>query len=296
MSSTKCFKCGRSNSGEDTTCEGCGEELLRGQEYETRFQELKDYRESRTRYSVSGILIGILILLLSCSAARWFIGIVLPESEPGPAAVLFREYAPPAVILLVFLIAVLPLILGRWKIRRRYRWTRERVRSLDREMRSLPSGFFETPAQGSQAAEGAARKIKGPPTILLVIVFGLLALVALDKFSDLGPLDAVTSLFGVKDAVTVEGKYERHYDAADLGGGVSQADQTWWYVFRPDGTYTTFLNGHQQYSGKWSQSGNVLTVNVPAIAGSSAAYSFQATVSRDGNSFTAGEAEFTKVR
>lgn len=295
MPSTKCFKCGRSNSGENVTCESCGEELLRGEEYETRLQELKDYEAFRTRHGILGILIGILALLLSCPVARWFAGIVLPESGPGSAAGLVREYAPPAVILLVFLIVILPMILGRWRIRRRYRWTRERARSLDREVRSLPGGFFETPAQDSLAAEDAKR-IKGPPVVLVVIVFGLVALVGLGKSSGFPQLEAITSLFGIKDAVVVEGEYRRHYDTADLGGGVARSEQTWSYVFRPDGTYTSFLEGHQQYSGTWLQSGHTLTVNVPAIAGISAAYSFRATVSRDGDSFTAGKEEFTKVR
>jgi hypothetical protein len=211
-----------------------------------------------------------------------------------PAVIL--EYAAPAIILLVFLIAVLPMILGRWNIRRRYRWTRERMRGLDREVKSLPKDFFGTAIQGGDEAKAPVRKIQGPPTILLVIVFILVGLVYVNQYTDLKPLDSITSLFGIGNAQTVEWEYVSHFEAADLGGGVMQSEQTWSYVFHSDGTYTSYLEGYQQYSGTWSQSGNILTVNVPAIINISAAYSFQATVSRDGNSFTTGGTQFIKVK
>lgn len=295
MSSTRCFNCGRVNSAENADCEGCGEELLRGEEYESRLQELKDYEDLRKRHGISAIMIAILMLLLSCPAAQWLTRIVFPEPGPGVAG-LVQEYTPPLVAVLVFLIAVLPLILRRWSILRRYRWTRERMRALDGEVRRLPKDFFETPAPESRAPGSSAQAVNGPPMVLVVIVFGLLALVVLDKYGDLGLLDAVKSLVGVERAVAVSGEYRRHYDAADLGGGVAQSEQTWSYVFRTDGTYTTFLDGYQQYSGTWSQSGNALMVNIPAIPGmGTSARSFHAKVSLDGNSFTAGEEEYTKV-
>lgn len=296
MASVKCFKCGRVNSNENITCESCGEKLHGGQEYEEKFQELKDYEEFRKRYSILGIILAILVLLLLCPAVKWLFRVVYPMlgTEILPDVIL--EYAAPALILLVFLIAVLPMILGRWKIRRRYRWTKERMRGLNREVKSLPKDFFGTAMQESDEVVAPVRKIQGPPIILLIIVFTLVGLVYVNKYTDIKPLDSITSSFGIENAQTVKGKYDSHVNAKNLGGGVMRSEQTWSYVFHSDGTYTSYLEGYQQYSGTWSQSGNILTVNVPAIANISAAYSFQATVSRDGNSFTSGERKFIKVK
>lgn len=295
MTWVKCFRCGGVNSNESITCSGCGAALLGGQEYEEKLQELKDYEEFRKRYSILGSILAILVLLLLCPAVKWLVRITSPMlgTEFLPPAVIL-EYAAPAIILLVFLIAVLPMILGRWRIRRRYRWTRERMRALDREVKSLPKDFFATAIPGSGEAQAPVRKIQGPPTILLVIVFALVGLVYVSKYMDLRPLVSITSLFGTENAPTIGGQYDCHLEAEDYGG-VRQAEQTWSYVFHSDGTYTTYLEGYQQYSGTWSQSGSTLTINVPAIPNISAAYSFQATVSRDGNSFTSGKRKWVRA-
>ncbi len=294
MASVRCLKCGRVNSSENVTCEGCGEKLLMGQEYEERFQELKSYEEFRK--SILGIIIAVLLLLLFCPALKWLFRVISPMlgTELLPAVVF--EYAPPAIILLVFLIAVLPMILGRWKIRRRYGWTRERMRGLDREVKSLPEDFFGTAAPGGDEAKAPVRKIQGPPVVLLVIVFTLVGLVYVNKYTDLKPLDSITSSFGIGKAQTVSGRYDCHYGAADVGGGVRQSEQTWSYVFHSDGNFTTYLNGYQQYSGTWSQSGSALRVNIKAIPNLSPARSWQGTVSRDGNSFTCGKDKYIKVK
>jgi ribosomal protein L40E len=300
MSSVKCLKCGTLNSNEDNTCKGCGDKLLRGQEYEERFQELKDYEAFRKRYSILGIIVGSLVLLLLYPAVEWLFRIGLPMlgAEFLPAIIL--EYAAPAIVLLTFLIVVPPMILGRWKIWRRYRWTREKMQDFDLEVKSLPKDFFRTAIPGGVEAGAPARKLQGPPIILLVMVFALLGLVCVNEYTDFKPLDSVASLFGIGSAQTVEGEYTSHFEAVNLGGGVTQVEQTWSYVFHSkgtsNGTYTSYLNGYQQYSGTWSQSGNILTVNVPAIANATAAYSFQATVSRDGDSFTVGKTKWIKVK
>jgi len=54
MASVKCFKCGTVNINGNISCESCGEKLFRGQEYEERFQELKDYVEFQKRYGILG--------------------------------------------------------------------------------------------------------------------------------------------------------------------------------------------------------------------------------------------------
>ncbi len=300
MTSTQCFRCGRVNSSDSIACQGCGETLLRGQEYEQRFQELRDYHEFRKRYSILRIALVVLVLLLLCPLVAWLAQIISPmlPAEPRPPAAVVQCVAP-AIILLVFLVAVPSMIYRRWQIQRRYRWTRERMQGLDRELKSLPRDFFATGTQGSYEAQAPVRRVQGPPIALLVVVFALAGLVCVNKYTDLKPLDSITSLLGIESALggkaqTVAGRYDCHLEAENLGA-VTQAEQTFSYVFHSDGTYTTYLEGSQQHSGTWSQSGNILTLNVPAIPGISAAYSFQATVSRDGRSFTSGKRRWIKV-
>ncbi len=296
MASVKCFQCGKVNSSENITCEACGEKLLKGQEYEEKLKELKDYEEYRKRYSILGIILLILLLLLLYPVVKWLFQLIFSLVGTVFLPAIILEYAAPVIILLVFLIVVLPLIIGRWKIWCRYRWTRDRIRVLKSEIKVLPKYFFRTTITGEDRTNVPVSKIQGPPVILLVIVFTLVGLVYANKYTDFKPLDSITSLFSIEKAQTVKGKYDCHVKAADLGGGVMRSEQTWSYVFHSDGTYTSYLEGYQQYSGTWSQSGNILTVNVPAIINISAAYSFQATVSRDGNSFTSGERKFIKVK
>lgn len=297
MAPVKCFKCGRVNSGDNAACEGCGERLLNGQEYKEKFQELKEYDELRRRYSLIGIIVGILVLLLLYPVLEWLMQAMfsLPGMEFLPAGIL--GYAAPTIILLVFLIAILPLIFGRWKIRQKYLWTKERMQDLDRMIKPLPKDFFIPVTQGGDEIEASVRKVQGPPKILLAIVFTLLGLAFFtNEYTDLKPVDSIISMSGISNAQTVSGRYDCHLEAANLEGGVMRTDQTWSYIFRSDGTYVTYLNGSQQFSGTWSQSGTILTIHIPAIKGISAAYSSQATVSRDGNSFTAGDEKFIKVR
>jgi len=210
--------------------------------------------------------------------------------------VVILKYNALVIILIVFLIVVFPMIIGRYKIRSRYRWTTERMQNLDREVKSLPQDFFGIAVDGNDDNQVPIQKIQGPPIILMLIVFALVGLVYVNKYTDLKPLDTISPVFNIQKVPTVDGKYDCHIKSSDLGGGVTRSEQTWSYVFHSDGTYTSYLEGHQQYSGTWSQSGYVLTINIPAIKNLSAAYSFKATVSRDGNSFTSGERKFIKVK
>lgn len=327
MTLVKCFNCGRVNSNENTACEGCGEKLLGRQEYEEKLQELRDYGELRKRYSISEIVLAILVLILLFPSVKWLIVTMLPMlgTEFLPPAVILN-YTVPAIILLVFLLAVLPRIWGRWKILSRYRWTRERMQDLEREVKSLPKDFFKTVIQKGDEAKIPVQKNQAPPIILLVIVFTLIALVYLEKYTNLKPMDYITSLAGIENTQTekknaqntlqgqnqkqntqtkientqntpkVLGKYDHHYEAADLGGGVKRSEQTFSYVFFANGTYTTYLEGHQQYSGTWSQSGNILTIYIPAVPGISDKYIFKGTVSSDGNSFDSRDGKYIRVK
>jgi hypothetical protein len=81
-----------------------------------------------------------------------------------------------------------------------------------------------------------------------------------------------------------------------MGGGVARAGETWAYAFYPDGSYKTYLNGYQQYSGTWSQEGSFLTINTPAIPGSGmGATSFTMPVTVDGNSFTTNGNTYIRI-
>ncbi len=130
------------------------------------------------------------------------------------------------------------------------------------------------------------------PALLLLAV---LALYGLNRYTDLKPLDRLSEYLGLRDLIqtgsaeTVSGRYECHYSEKDLGNGVMRTEQTWAYVFFSDGTFTTYLNNEQQFSGTWSQSGKTLTINTPAIAGVTEARTNQVTVSSDGKSFKVDE-------
>lgn len=292
----KCFKCGRINSLSNNFCLGCGEKLSRGPEYEQKIQELKDYQELRKKYGMLGIILLILMLLILYPVVRWLFQTIFSAhgTESLPDAIL--QYATPVVVVLVFLAVVLPLIIGRWRILRKYHWTRERMQSLDLEAQSLPQDLFGAAAPKNVAAQTPVRKVHGPPVALLVILLALAGLVFLNEYTDFRPLSFITSFVGIGNAQKVEGQYDAHVEAADLGGGVKRVEQTWSMVFRSNGTYTSYLESYQQFSGTWSQSSNILTVNVPEITNISAAYSFQATVSRDGKSFTSGDRKFIRIK
>ncbi len=155
-------------------------------------------------------------------------------------------------------------------------------------------GSQSPPAHSSGRAQAPGRKLHGPPAVLLLALFALVGLVFLSQYTDLRPLDYIASLLGIGSAQTVAGRYDCHVEAENYPG-VTQVEQTWSYVFHADGTYTTYLEGSQQYSEKWSQSANILTLHVPAIPGLSDAYVFRATVSRDASSFRSGKRTWIRV-
>lgn len=143
MASVQCFKCGRVNSSENITCDFCEDQLLRGKEYEEKLQELKDYEEFRKKYNILGIILVSIVLFLMYPVVIWLVQAVFSVmgTEFLPAVII--EYAPPAIILLTFVIAVLPMMFGRWKIQRKYRWTSRRMWRMKREMESLPKNFLK---------------------------------------------------------------------------------------------------------------------------------------------------------
>ena len=302
MADRICLNCGSSNSDERINCVDCEEKLLSGQEYEDKIRELKKYDEYRKKYNLLGVIIALIILLLLlififlCPAASSLLQSLFPEQNTGIPMTTIFAYVILFIILMIIFIGVLPKLIGSRKFRRRYRWTREKIRRFKSEIRYLPYNFLITavPNSGNTGNTGEAgayaRKQRGLPMILIVILFILIAFVYMNKYTDFKPLDSIFggSFLNFGTAQTVSGRYEHHYDYADTGNGVAQSDQTWAYVFYSDGSYTTYLDGYEQYSGTWSQTGNKLSVTIPAIAGISDERTFKATVSSDGNSFNAG--------
>ena len=302
MADRICFNCGSSSSDERTNCVDCGEKLFSGQEYEDKIRELKKYDEYRKKYNLLGVIIALIILLLLliflflCPAVSSLLLSLFPGQNTGSSMTTIFTYVILFVILLIIFIGVLPKLIGSRKFRRRYRWTREKIRRFKSEIRYLPNNFLITAVPNSgntgntEDAGAYARKHRGLPTILIVILFVLIALVYMNKYTDFKPLDSIfgDSFLNFGTVQTVSGRYEHHYDYADTGNGVAQSDQTWAYVFYSDGSYKTYLDGYEQYSGTWSQTGDKLSVKIPAIAGISDERTFKATVSSDGNSFNAG--------
>jgi hypothetical protein len=152
---------------------------------------------------------------------------------------------------------------------------------------------------GGDVTKVPVRKSRAPKILLAILIIFLIifsGLFLINKYTDIKPMDYITSIFNNGNTQPVTGLYTCHLEAKDLGGGVERVDQIWSYDFHSDGTYTSYMNGSQHIyeSGTWSQSGNILTVYVPAIPNGSAAYSVQATVSSDGNSFMCGDNKFIK--
>ena len=125
----------------------------------------------------------------------------------------------------------------------------------------------------------------------LLILISCVVLVGLNEFTDIKPLDHLSKFLGLNEIIQsgnskiVSGRYECFVSEKDLGGGAMRVEQTWAYVFFDDGTYTTYLDDYQQYSGTWSQTGNALTINTPAVPNISPASTTTVTVSYDAGSF-----------
>ena len=255
-------------------------------------QELKDYSDYRRKHSVVGIILSIITLIVFYFILNWVADLILNDGEIEAPFDLLIRYSPALVILITFLAGILPMIVNRFKIRRKYRWTKDRRNFLEQAIRAMPistASMSVKPEKGHSAV----------PLVILIIIAGLVLTNEYTAFKPIDflkePLRSIFSLTASGSVPAVSGSYQCHFEEKDLGGGVMRTDQTWTYTFHEDGTYSTALNGFRQYSGTWSQTNAILTIKVPAIANISAAYTTQATVSRDGKAFTADDNKFVKV-
>lgn len=252
-------------------------------------QELKDYNDYKKRYNLWGILLGLLILLFSIPLIDWFFKIIFNFAGTTGIPQDIIKYISPLVVLLAFIAGILPMINSRWKLYKKYKWSKQQQITMSREIDQLPKGYFAKLDRAENKQQGTGTTIKGPPKLLLVIVFSLLGLVVINEYTEYKPVDYLMGQLNIGTAQMVSGRYETHYDQTNMGAGVARADQTWSFEFYSNGKYTTYLEGSQQFSGTWSQTGTTLTVNFPAIAGlNQKGYSAKAKVSSDASYFLYG--------
>lgn len=317
MTGQWCFSCGASNSDEATTCQKCGQPL---EEKNLQAQVVEDLRAFRlVRDAGPGTLIAILIAIV----VVWLLSgplltalLPLEEADPWDSAV--RRWVPVGVVLVMFFGAFVPRLVRWLRLRRQHSWSAEQRTTFQRLVRILPAEAFQGAGSTVGTPSSTAQKwVMGCSAAFLVVVVLTVAFVVWVAPSVGGFLNtALQGLAGgnvtggstsqenslgstgspgtVTSTPLVAGRYEEFFPGEDQGP-VTQTAQTWAYVFFADGTYTTYLEGYQQYSGTWSQSGSRLEVNVPAIAGVTEAYTFVGEVSPSGDSFTVGDTTWERV-
>jgi len=310
MSVIKCFKCGEPNSSDIDYCEHCGEKLFGAEEYSEKIEELKAFRDYRGKYNIIVIIIIYLFMLMLYPLLKWLE--IISPLHSGFLSIFTFEYIPLTVSIIFLLLISFQMIRGRYKIYKRYHWSRKTMHDLDHTIKVLPEALLTLKVEtlDGNGKQPPARKSKGLQILPLAIIFVVIGIFYTNNYTDFKPMDDITSFFGITghntsgdghktgtgNYITVEGKYICHMEEKQLEKGVIQSEQTWSYVFNLDGTYTSYMDGYQQFSGTWSQSGKILTINTPAIGSAIDARSDIATVSSDGESFINDENVFTKVR
>lgn len=252
-------------------------------------EELSDFRSAREkRRAALSLLIALLILfLLYAYGLRegFFAALLSPADDNSGMSLQVITWVAPLVLALVFFIGVLPKYLHWWKVSRRYSWSRQRRIQLEAQLKDASS--TGTAASPVSPVVPAKRFSAGTVFALIfaVVLLGFAAYIFVTP-SNTGPVAAISQWItswtnpSLQNA-RVSGAYERNIAAKDTGSGVVITPQTWRYVYFENGTFTTYLQGAQQFSGTWEQSGNQLTIHTPAIAGLSAKYDSVATVSPD---------------
>gem|GEM_PF-4873077 len=212
MGFIKCFMCGKMNSDENVACEDCGSDLLRGADYEEKIRELKDYEDYRKRYNLFGIILAALSLLLGFLLCQWLLRIITPflqtdlipllaiglrklgvvgQLDPETDFIRLIEIGLCLFFFLLFLLEILPMIVSRWKILHRYRWTSEKMHSMERELKCLRGDSGTNIQKGDNLAP--VRRTQGPPLIVVVLTFVFVGLVSLYEFGSFAPFDHKSS-------------------------------------------------------------------------------------------------------
>lgn len=320
MEAKWCFDCGASNPLVAETCANCGAALPDKDEYRAQFLELNEFREVKKDYgpgNLIGILVGILIVWIVSNLIFIFL---LPPTSGDSWEAWARTWIIPIVIILMFFGVFVPRLVKWIRVRKRRHWTADQRRVLAQHLKIVPASAFATVstiAVGPQTASTgtgnpvttpASPKSNAPGCGVIAAIMVFVGIVIYIVFSSTGSFKPESILswlnlpeIGVTDeqTATVSGRYEAYFAGGTGGGGELDgvmAEQTWWYDFFPDGTFTTYIDGYQQFSGTWSQSGNVLTINTPAIPeGGISAQNYTATVAPDASSFTTPDSTWNRV-
>jgi hypothetical protein len=252
-------------------------------------EELADFRSAREkRRAALSLFIALLILLLLYTYGLregFFATLFSPVDDSAGMSVQVMTWVAPIVFALVFLAGVLPKYIQWWKVSRRYSWSRQRRIQLEVQLKGAST--TDTAVAPVSPLSPTKRFSVGTAFALIfaVVLLGFVAYIFVTP-SNTGPVAAITQWISswtnpTVQSTRVSGAYERHIAAQDTGSGVVITPQTWRYVYFENGTFTTYLQGAQQFSGTWEQAGNQLTIHTPAIAGLSAKYDSVSTVSPD---------------
>lgn len=322
MESKWCFECGANNTLVAETCVNCGSALPSKDDYRQQLAELNEFRELKKDYG-PGNLIGILIaIVLVWLVANLVLIFLLPATSTDSWETWPRTWIVPIVVVIMFFGLFVPRLVKWIRIRRKRHWSKEQRTLLTKTLKAVPVDAFRgistvaLPAQNSATTQSSTttttqtvtRKSNAPGCGVvagIMVLVGIIIYVVLSTTGTFKP-ESIFSWFNPDipsvidgEAATVSGRYEAYFAGGEGGEGeldATRAEQTWWYDFFSDGTYTTYINGNQQFSGTWLQSGNVLTINTPAFPeGGIAAQSYTATVAPDASSFTTQDSTWNRI-
>ena len=286
------------NISDNNICEGCGAVLLKGKDYDKKFRELKDYEKYKVKYNLIEIILGILALIILYPLINLFFSFLFSSSGLTPIPEPFQKYILKYGALLltsiVLTVLLIPKISGYIKTRLKYRWTRKDIKILDSKLKFINEKYTDNNFQ-TEVTSSSSKKTSVIPITLFIIMLVAAVIIYANKYTDFKPLDYFISMFHTEPAVKISGCYECHYEEKDLNG-VVQAEQTWNLCFYSNGHDISYLDNDQQFSGKWSQKGSILTMHIDPIPNLSTELStVTAKISTDGEKIIWGERTYIKV-
>lgn len=326
METKWCFECGANNALVAETCVNCGSALPDKEEYRAQFVELNEFREVKKDYGPGG-LVGILIaILIVWLVGNFFLVFLIPPVTGDFWETWARTWIIPIVVLIMFFALFVPRLVKWIRVRHRRHWTRAQRKVLAQRLTKVPASAFAsiskiaipaqaansptvagTPSTGS-VSQTSSPKSNAPGCGIVAAVMVFVGIVIYIVFSTNGTFrpESIFNWFnlpeiGITDGqtATVSGRYEAYFAGQAGDGGeldAARAEQTWWYDFYPHGTFTTYIDGYQQFSGTWSQSGNVLTITTQAIPDLGIGrQTYTATVAPDASSFTTPDSTWNRI-
>lgn len=320
MEAKWCFECGASNTLVAETCVNCGRALPDKDEYRAQFIELNEYRESAKDYgpaSLIAVLIGLVVL--------WFVTNLVIAFLIPPSTEFWVEWARtwvlPIVMLVLFFGVFVPRLVKWVRLRRKRHWTPAQRSVLKKRLKvvppqafasissiAIPAGTTATSASTTVTTAGTTTPKSTAPgcgVIAAIMVFvGIVIYIVFSSNGTFKPesilnwfnLDEISVIDG--EAATVSGRYQAVFSQGEGDGGeldAGRAQQTWWYDFYANGQFTTYINGSQQFSGTWSQTGNQLTIVTDPMPGISDSQTFTATVAPDASSFSTADTTWNRI-